>query len=280
MKSKPRGELIVIGGHEAKSPDDERTILSYVAERAGRRKGPLVLMTVASQVPEQLAKDYGRVFHELGVSEMKVLDIRSRGEAFQDDAVATIRQAAIIFFTGGDQLRITSQIGDSPVYRCLDQRYREGLTIAGTSAGAAAMPETMLISGPGDSSEGISTLGMAPGLGFLDGVVIDSHFAERGRFGRLLGAVAQNPKNLGLGIDENTAIVVKHGESFQVMGDGAVYVLDGAQISYSSLSEEQPEGVISIFDARVHVLAQHDTFDLRRRCPVHPCEGLVGAATG
>src|SRR5690348_16170233 len=105
------------------------------------------------------------------------------------------------------------------------------MTIAGTSAGAAAMPETMLVGGANDESNKISTLGMAPGLGLIQGVVVDSHFAERGRFGRLLGAVTQNPKNLGLGIDENTAIVLERGEGFRVLGAGAVYVFDGRNVS-------------------------------------------------
>src|SRR5215208_6896183 len=130
------------------------------------------------------------------------------------------------------------------------------------------MPETMLIAGASDKSNQISALDMAPGLAFMQGVVIDSHFAERGRMGRLLGAVAQNPRNIGLGIDEDTAIIVTGQERFEVIGSGAVYVVDGMDISYSSLSEQQPEGIISIFDIRLHVLGQGDHFDLRARRPL------------
>ncbi len=187
-------------------------------------------------------------------------------------ASAKVRDASVVYFTGGDQLRITSQVGDSPVFRCLLDIYRRGATIAGTSAGAAAMSETMLISGPSDHSPEISALGMAPGLGFISSVVVDSHFAERGRFGRLLGAVAQNPRNIGLGIDEDTAIVVEQDERFRVLGSGGVYLVDGSGVSYSSLSERRPEGILSIFDVRVHVLGDGDAYDLKRRRPVIPDE--------
>src|SRR5215203_1542711 len=126
----------------------------------------------------------------------------------------------------------------------------------------------MLIAGASDKSNRVSALEMAPGLAFISGVVIDSHFAERGRMGRLLGAVAQNPRNIGLGIDEDTAIVVTGEERFAVIGSGAVYVVDGMDISYSSLSEKQPEGILSIYDVKLHVLGQDDHYDLCARCPV------------
>jgi len=150
------------------------------------------------------------------------------------------------------------------------ERYYQGATIAGTSAGAAAMPETMLISGPGDESNRVSALGMAPGLGLLSEVVIDSHFAQRGRMGRLLGAVSQNPRNLGIGIDEDTAIVVETLDKFRVLGSGAVYVVDGSPISYSSLSQENPEGIVSIYNVKLHVLGDNNCFDLLERRPLLP----------
>jgi cyanophycinase len=262
-----KGTLIVIGGHEEKSRDGDREILTAVAEQATHKKGPLVIIPAATTLPEELAAEYLAVFHDLGVDEVEILDVRTREEAQQPEAVAKVARASVLFFTGGDQLRITSQIGDSPVYQCMQERYQKGVTIAGTSAGAAAMPDTMLVSGPGDESGQISAIGMAPGLGLVHGVVIDSHFAERGRFGRLLGAVAQNPRNLGVGIDENTAIVLC-GQEFRVIGSGAVYVMDGSTITFSSLSERHPQGVVSIYNVRLHVLARHDRFDLHRKQPI------------
>jgi cyanophycinase len=264
MGDNPKGDLIIIGGHEDK--DGKCVILNEVARRA--HDGRLVVITAATQAPEEVGQDYTRLFKRLGVGHVDVLDVRTRDDATTDANLAKIDEAGVLFFTGGDQLRITSQIGDSPIFRCMRELYYNGATIVGTSAGAAAMPETMLIDGPSDESSAISALAMAPGLGFLPGVVIDSHFAERGRMSRLLGAVAQNPKNLGLGIDEDTAVIVRCAEHFAVLGSGAVYVLDGMEITYSSLSEKHAEGIISIFDVKLHVLGTGDRYDLRSRRPL------------
>lgn len=265
MSTTPKGTLIIIGGHEAKTGAEQ--ILGEVAARAGKG-GRLVLLTVASQVPEELAETYKRAFGACGVKDVRVLDVRTRADAASPEAVELLDDAAVLFFTGGDQLRITSQIGDSPVFQRMHELYQRGATIAGTSAGAAAMPATMLVSGAGDSSEAISAIGMAPGLGLLENVVIDTHFAERGRMSRILGAVAQNPRNLGLGIDEDTAIVVERGSRFRVLGSGAVYVADGATMTYSSLSEERPAGMVTIHGVTLHVLGAGDLFDLGARRPI------------
>lgn len=266
MGAKAKGKLIIIGGHEDKEGD--RAILEEVCHEANGKNGSLVIVTVASQEPEALAEEYTKVFKELGVKRVDVLDIRERSQGEDETNVQRLREAGLVFFTGGDQLRITSQIGDSLVFQTMREMLKTGRTIAGTSAGAAVMPETMLIGGPSDESNRISALSMAPGLGLIEGVVIDSHFAERGRMGRLLGTVAQNPRNLGLGIDENTAVVIEGQEQFRVIGSGAVYVVDGADISYSSLSEEEAEGIVSIFDVKLHVLGQGDCFDLAGRRPI------------
>src|SRR5436305_2345727 len=247
-----RGTLIIIGGHEERSKDSDRTILKEVARRAVDNE-PLVILTVASTSHPELGDEYAKIFSDLGVRNPRVLPLRSREEATHPDVVKQLGDAAVVFFTGGDQLRITSQLGDTPVYKCLHELYRRGATIAGTSAGAAVMSETMLVGGRGDESPEISALRMAPGLGLLEQAVVDSHFAERGRFGRLLGAVAQNPANLGIGIDENTALLLEADDTFQVIGSGAVYAIDGSAIRYSSLSEERPEGIVSIFDVKLHV---------------------------
>jgi cyanophycinase len=271
MSNKPKGRLIIIGGHEQKQ--GERTILKAVAQRARGERGHLAIITVASSQPEELGREYRAIFKDLGVGQVDVIDIRTRDEAADEKLIRKLAGVSVVFFTGGDQLRITSQISDSPLFRCMRDLHETGATIAGTSAGAAAMPETMLIAGASDKSNRISALEMAPGLAFLSGVVIDSHFAERGRMGRLLGAVAQNPRNIGLGIDEDTAIVVTGGGRFEVIGSGAVYAVDGMDISYSSLSEKKPEGILSIYDVKLHVLGQGDHFDLNERRPIEPEDG-------
>ena len=266
MSQQPKGSLIIIGGHEEKQGDC--AILNEVVKRVNKGKGKLTILTVATQLPEEVAEEYREVFTRLGVKQIDVLDIRTREQAYDEANVQKIAEASVIFMTGGDQLRITSQVGDSLVFRCMQEIYRKGATIAGTSAGAAAMPETMLIGGAGDASNKISALSMAPGLAFMSGVVIDSHFAERGRMGRLLGAVSQNPRNLGLGIDEDTAIVVQNDGTMRVIGSGAVYVVDGTGISYSSLSEQNPEGVVRIDDVTLHVLGADDRYALNERRPI------------
>lgn len=270
MKTPKKGSLIIIGGHEDR--EGERVILSEVSRRA-RGDAKLVIVTVATQFPEDVARGYRRAFADLGVARVEVLDIRSRRDAYSEENVAKARGAAVIFFTGGDQLRITSLLASSPVHQCFAEVYdEEGATIAGTSAGAAAMPETMLVSGPSHRSNEVSAINMAPGLGLIRGVVIDSHFAERGRIGRLLGAVAQHPGNLGIGIDEDTALVYDGASTLSVLGSGAVYVLDGEGISYSSLWEKEPRGILDLHDVRLHVLGSSGVFDLSRRRPVTPVE--------
>jgi len=181
--------------------------------------------------------------------------------------VMLLERASTVFMTGGDQLRITSQIGDSPVYQTLMKLHNRGSLIVGTSAGASAMSETMLVGGDNDDSPLVSGPEMAPGLALMTGVIIDSHFAERGRLGRLLGAVALNPRNIGIGIDEDTAIIVEENSSFRVLGSGAVYMVDGSDVSYSNLSEKEKNDTLSVTDVKLHMLVDGDGFDLRERRP-------------
>jgi cyanophycinase len=269
MSRKQPGTLIIIGGGERK--DEERTVLKEVAKRAGT--GKLVVVTVATEKPEETWEEYRQIFRELGVRRIEHLDVRLREQAKEKDRVETVKGAAVVFFTGGDQLKITSQLGDSAVYQTVEEIYANGGTIAGTSAGASVMSETMLIAGNGEESHQVGKLlGMAPGLGLIQNVVIDQHFAQRGRLGRLLGAIAQNPRQIGLGLDENTAVVVHGQKSFEVIGAGAVYVLDGSGSSYSNLGEtdQEREKTMSVFDVKLHVLSEGNRFNLQERRPEIP----------
>ncbi|HEX2172785.1 MAG TPA: cyanophycinase, partial [Dehalococcoidia bacterium] len=150
MSRNSKGTLIIIGGHEDKQGD--QVILRAISDHAKRNRGGLLIITAATQYPKEVGAEYTKVFHELGVKDVNVLDIRAREDACRPEAIDKVRQASTLFFTGGDQMRITSQMGDSPVFRCMQERYDQGVLIAGTSAGAAAMSETMLIAGPGDRS--------------------------------------------------------------------------------------------------------------------------------
>jgi cyanophycinase len=256
------GPLIIIGGHEDKTGD--RTILKEVARRL--HGGRLVIATVASHEPKGYFEAYQDAFRDLGATDLVELYVEDRAETLAPATLEALEGAAGVFFTGGDQLRISSQIGDTPVERAVRAIHAKGGVIAGTSAGASVMSDTMLVRGSSAESHRIGDLHMAPGLGLIQGVIIDQHFAERGRIGRLLGTVAQNPRVLGIGVDEDTAIVVEHGR-FTVRGRAGVYVVDGSGVTHSNIAEAKPDRALSIYDVRMHVLSAGDQFSLTDRRP-------------
>src|SRR3954464_10803432 len=260
-----KGSLVIIGGHEEKK--GQALILREVARRVG--PGKLVVATLASQEPEAMWREYQRAFTALGVRRLEHLDVSNREALLRNPQPEILDDATVVFFTGGGQLRITTLFGGTELCERIQEFYRRGGTIAGTSAGASVMSDTMLVSGEGDESHRVgSHLMMAPGLGYIKDVIVDQHFAERGRIGRLLGAVAQNPRFLGVGLDENTAIVVEEERRFRVIGEGAVYIVDGRGVTSTNLTDEGPERAMSIFNVRLHVLSQGDEFDLRTRTPI------------
>jgi cyanophycinase len=258
------GTLVIIGGHEDRDPKGDREILREVARRIDG--GKLVIATIASHEPEGYFEEYREAFADLGVGELVQLYVEERSSTRERQKLDILDDAAGVFFSGGDQLRITSQIGDTDIEVHLKRLFERGGLIAGTSAGASAMSETMLVQGSSAETHRIGDLHMAPGLGFIPDAIIDQHFAERGRFGRLLGAVASNPRLLGIGIDEDTAAVVE-GDLLTVVGSGAVYIVDGQHVSHSNIAEARPERVLSMHGVRVHVLAKGDRFELETRTP-------------
>lgn len=257
-----RGVLIAIGGHEDK--EGERRILKEVARRLDG--GVLVLATIASHEPEGYLEAYEKAFSDLGVETLRELYVNDRAEASDAEKLALFDDAAGVFFTGGDQLRISSQIGDTAIENRVRGILDRGGVVAGTSAGASMMSETMLVRGANQESYRIGDLHMAPGLGLVRDMIIDQHFAERGRIGRLLGAVAHNPRVLGVGIDEDTAVIMEKGR-LQVIGAGAVYVVDGASITHSNIAEAKAAKSLSLHDVTLHVLSAGDGLDLRSRRP-------------
>ncbi len=257
------GTAIAIGGHEDKK--EEKRILHEVASRVGN--GRLVVATVASSEPDAMWETYEPLFRNMGVRHVHHLDIRTREDALEEKRIRVLDDATVVFITGGDQLKVTSQIGDTPCYERIREIYEGGGTIAGTSAGASVMSETMMVGGDGDSSHRLGDeLRMAPGLGVVSGVLIDQHFAERGRVGRLLAAVAQNPRIVGLGIDENTAAVIT-GQRLTVLGAGAIYVLDGREVSYSNVAEASQDQTMAVFNVKLHLLTEGNVLDLNSREP-------------
>ncbi|MFN7927949.1 MAG: cyanophycinase [Blastocatellia bacterium] len=266
MANQKKGTLIIIGGREDK--ENGKVILREVARRVAN--GKLVVCTAATQHPDEMFQDYERVFRKVGIKHLSHLHVTSRDEAKDEKKWRMLEDARAVFFTGGDQLKITSQIGDTPCFEMTHQVYEKGGIIAGTSAGASVMCETMMVSGLGDASHRLSNaVSMAPGFGFIHGVVIDQHFAERGRIGRLLGTIAQNPKNIGIGIDEDTAIVVEGDKDFYVIGSGTVYVIDCRDMTGSNIADEDLNQTLAVYDVRLHLLNHEDFFDLHERRPKH-----------
>ena len=256
------GTLIVIGGNEDKAGD--RLILSEVAAHA--RNDAIVIATVASTVPEENWLVYRRVFAEMGVPRIEHLDVPTRAAAFRSQATTALEGAGAVFFTGGDQGQITTRIAGTPLHDAIRRLYEAGACIAGTSAGAATMSETVITSNAiDDGHSDVRAFTTIAGLGLLRGVLIDQHFAQRGRMTRLLAAVAQNPALFGIGIDEDTAIVVQ-GAVVSVIGAGSVYLVDGHSMTASN-SADRPDAPLSVYDMRVHVLNATDTFDLLTRRP-------------
>ncbi|WP_123052698.1 cyanophycinase [Clostridium sp. JN-1] len=265
MEEKTEGNLIIIGGAEDKH--GSKTILKEVCNKIDKGKDILVVATVASELPEELGDEYKQIFQALNVKNVQILNIKDREDAYDINNIKIIEDASLVFFTGGDQLRITSLIGGTPLYKVIQRIYNEGCIFVGTSAGASVMSDTMIVTGPDEESPRKCTLKMAPGLGLIKGVIIDQHFAQRGRIGRLMVGIAENPESLGIGIDEDTAIVVDNKGEFRVIGSGAVYVIDGSNIEHTNVSEQYPDDILSIFNVKLHILKNGDFYNLNlKKC--------------
>lgn len=273
MRKRPGfGSLLIVGGHEDK--EGEKVILRAFVKKVGK-SGKVVVATLASEQPKEMFEDYERALRSLGMRHVHHLSIESREEAMSTSKLNVLTGADAVYFTGGDQLKITSQVGDTPIYRRICEIFEAGGLIAGSSAGASVMSETMMVSGGGNSTYKIeSLLKLAPGFGFLPGVIIDQHFSERGRIGRLLGAVAQNPRMLGIGLDEDCGVLVQRGR-FQVLGSNAVHVVDGSKVTFSNLTEGDPDASLCIYGVRLHVLNQSDSFELKSRRPRYHPEPVI-----
>jgi len=259
------GNLIIIGGAEDKKSECE--ILKEVINKTNKRGGPLLLIAAATDYPDEVRETYSETFKRLRFDNYKFIDIKDRTGANDRDYARQIEECGSIFFTGGDQLKITSLIGGTKVYESLKRAYDKGILIVGTSAGASCICSTMIVSGKEEDSPRKCTIKMAPGLDLIQNVIIDQHFAQRGRIGRLFNAVAQNPESLGIGIDENTAVVMEGSSIIRVIGDGAVTIVDGKGITCSNISELKPDETLAITDIKVHILPRGYQYDIEYRIP-------------
>ncbi|GAA0349100.1 cyanophycinase [Actinoallomurus spadix] len=255
------GRLLVIGGAENRTCGTGP--LKEFVSLAGADQSRIVVVTTATEKPEQVAAEYAQVFHRLGVTSVTELRLPHRAVADSTDSLDVLRKATGVLFSGGDQSRIRSLVG-SKANALLRQRLNgDGLVIAGTSAGATAMGRWMILGGDGHEVAA-STVRIGPGLGLLDDVLIDMHFAERGRLPRLLSGIALDTLRLGVGIDEDTAIVVREGR-FEVIGSGVVTIVDADQatVGYAECDDDP----MALFDVRLHLLPAGCWFDMEQRKP-------------
>lgn len=275
--SKTRGQLIIIGGAEDK--EGECKILREFVRRAGGVNARIVVMTVATELPREVGENYIKVFERLGAEDVRIVDTVNREDASSSTYLEAIEKATGVFFTGGDQSRITSILKDTQLDAAIHKRYSEGIVVGGTSAGAAMMPDVMIVEGDSETNPRVNVVEMGPGMGFLPGVVIDQHFLQRGRLGRLISALAQQPAVLGFGIDENTAIIVND-DKFEVVGEGAVTVVDESGITHSNIGEILKDEALAVCGARLHILPHGYKFDLKTRKPIlESAANLAGAVT-
>lgn len=260
-----QGQLVIIGGAEDKQGDCK--ILREFVRRAGGRQAKIVVMTVATELPKEVGDNYIQVFERLGAEQVRVVDTDSREEAEAPETLAAIQEATGVFFTGGKQDRITKYIKGTKLDQLLHQLYAQGLIIAGTSAGASMMSDAMIVEGEAETHPRIEIVETDDGLSFMPEAVIDQHFAQRGRLGRLLSAVAEQPHLLGIGIDENTAIVVSGGQ-MTVIGEGAVTIVDLQDLIYSNLHNLLKDEGLALCGVKLHILPDGYTFDINSRSAV------------
>lgn len=262
MQENEKGYLIIIGGAEDKQ--GESVILKQAFQMLSS-DDYLTILTTATQNPEEVGKTYKDVFNKIGIQNIKVLNINTRDEANDMQLCEDIKNSKCIFLTGGDQLRLTSILGGTNAYNEIKNIYNTGGLIMGTSAGASVMSSTMVVQGNDNEPARKCTLKMAPGLGFFDETIIDQHFDQRGRFGRLICGVAENPDVLGIGIDEDTAIKLYPDLHFEIIGSNSVTIIDGHTIKSSNVSELKNDEILAIIGVTVHTLPQGYGFDMKTR---------------
>lgn len=243
----------------------------------GKRDARMAVMTIATSDSEGAVDKYNALFRSIGIKHVDVVNVAQREDAFAESSLKKIGTAEAIFFTGGDQLNITSLMGGSPLHNQLYERLQEGVLIVGTSAGAAMMSSSMIISGKSDSPPRVGGVEIAPGMDMIKDTIIDSHFSQRGRHGRLLTAIAHYPQVLGVGIDERTAIVMQNGQ-FTVIGEGTITVMDGSQMRHTDLPYRKDDETVGMFGVVVHVLPAGYSFHVKERTPEAPkLRKLAGA---
>lgn len=282
MKFK-KGILIPVGGNEDKGTEENERhtldfisegILSRVVQEAGGVDAKIVVIPAASSIPVEVGKNYMSAFDTLGCNNVEVLDIRSREDSETNHAIALISSANCIMFSGGDQSKITKKIADTKIHEILKQRFQNdaNFVIAGTSAGAMAMATEMIAGGSAQESFIKGAVRMKKGLGLVERLTIDTHFIQRGRFGRLAEAVAKFPHVIGIGLAEDTGLVIKNNTA-EVIGSGMVIVFDGRKLKHNNEKILKPGTPMSLTHLKTHILAIGDRFNFKKnKIKVMPLE--------
>ena len=276
----PKGRLIAIGGNEDKGTEPEPNyiqknnlnffglqILSRIVHEAGGHDAYIEVITSASSIPEEIGINYLDAFKKLGCNNVRVMDIRKREDVLKPEMLERIRKCQGVMISGGNQLRLSSIFGGTEFLEILTHRYfnEESFLIAGTSAGAMAMSNTMIYHG--SSSEALlkGEVKITTGLAFIKDVIIDSHFVTRGRFGRLTQAVAANPSCIGIGLGEDAGVLITEGRNMEALGSGLVIIIDGHNIRHSNIADLKEGSPLSIENLIVHVMAKGNHYDLKGR---------------
>jgi len=254
-----RGWIIPIGGAENK--ENDRRILERFVRVSGGEDADLVVIPTASRMHETGAR-YEQVFTDIGAARVTVMDFDTRRDCQEPGRLRRLEEATGIFFTGGNQLRLTTLLGGTPVAKVIRARNAHGVTVGGTSAGASILSEHMIASGDEGSAMIAGSVRLAPGLGLTNRFIIDQHFRQRDRLGRLLTALAYNPFAIGIGLDEDTAAFIAADETIEVEGSGGVTIVDASEVSYSSIDKANDGQPVGMLGLRLHLLVPGMTFNL------------------
>jgi cyanophycinase len=270
VKKEGRGYLVAGGGGESSdiTEDTIKIFEKFIAFAGGAEKARVVLMTVATDEPQDAEARYKKVFERLKFKNFETLDINNRSQSYEEAVLKKVEKATGLYFTGGDQLHVTSLIGGTPLSDLILKKFEKGLTVGGTSAGAMMISSAMIVSGQSDCTPRLGSIEIMPGMNLLNDAVIDTHFSQRGRHGRLLSAVAHNPQMVGFGIDERTAMIIDGGDEFEVVGEGAVTVVCAKDSAHTNLPYIRKDETMGIFNVAFHVLPEGYKYDLKKREPI------------
>lgn len=257
-----RGWIVPIGGAENK--ENDRHILERFVRVSGGRAADIVVIPTASRLNETGPR-YEQLFRDLGADRVSVMDFDTRRDCQESGRLQRLEEASGIFFTGGNQLRLSALLGGTPVAKLIRVRNAHGVTVGGTSAGASILSEHMIAFGDEGSSVISGSVRLAPGLGLTNRFIIDQHFRQRDRLGRLLTALAYNPFAIGIGLDEDTAAFIGPDETVEVEGSGGVTVVDASEVSFSSMDTVEEGQPVCLLGLRLHILVAGATFNLHTR---------------